>query len=458
MTTSRNEALAKEAYVWIWLPGSSEPVPCGRLFEAAGKLRFHYGRRYLERRDAIPIFSDLPLERGVVDPVGMMTMPASIRDASPDAWGRRVIEATAGNVSGGLGEIDYLLRSGSDRVGALDFQETPSRYVSRPPAPMSIDELHAAAQALEEGRPLSDEIKMALQRGTSIGGARPKTLFEDEGKHFIAKYSLSRDVLPVNKVEAVAMKLAKESGLSVADVHVQQALDRDVLMIERFDRQSGQEGMQRRAMVSALTVLGLDEMEARYAGYDLLADHIRQLGRDPEQDVRELFSRMTYNIICGNTDDHARNHAFFWDGSRIKLTPAYDVCPQVRSGGEASQAMRISGERNDSTLAACLEVAPVSFGIPEKEAREVISSQLERVSSGWKQACDEVGLSETERSRLLGRQFLNPFMTTGLDRDDPLVEAVRLAHGQIELSQMKGEVDTDLPSERGRASPSDLGH
>lgn len=110
-------------------------------------------------------------------------------------------------------------------------------------------------------------------------------------------------------------------------------------------------------MVSALTVLGLDEMEARYASYALVLDEIRRHGPFAERDGRELFSRLVFNVLCGNTDDHARNHAFFWDGSSIEITPAYDVCPQVRTGQEASQAMRITDGRNDSTIDACLEAA-----------------------------------------------------------------------------------------------------
>lgn len=103
-------------------------------------------------------------------------------------------------------------------------------------------------------------------------------------------------------------------------------------------------------MVSALTLFELDEMMARYASYESLAEIIRHRFTNPSQTLKELFSRLVFNILSGNTDDHARNHAAFWDGDMLTLTPAYDICPQGRAGNEASQAMRISGTDNMSGL------------------------------------------------------------------------------------------------------------
>src|SRR3546814_12149439 len=96
-------------------------------------------------------------------------------------------------------------------------------------------------------------------------------------------------------------------------------------------------------MVSALTMFELDEMMAPYASYETLAEIIRHRFTAPKATLRELFGRMVFNILCGNTDDHARNHAAFWDGKMLELTPAYDICPQSRTGNIASQAMLIVG-------------------------------------------------------------------------------------------------------------------
>lgn len=78
-------------------------------------------------------------------------------------------------------------------------------------------------------------------------------------------------------------------------------------------------------MVSALTMFALDEMMARYASYEDFAELIRHRFSDAATTLREVFSRLLFNVLCGNTDDHARNHAAFWDGRILELTPAYDL-------------------------------------------------------------------------------------------------------------------------------------
>ena len=125
-------------------------------------------------------------------------------------------------------------------------------------------------------------------------------------------------------------------------VHIR-VFEKDVSLIERFDRERAHKGWRRKAMVSALTLFGQDEMMAMYASYQDLTDMIRHRFTNPNETLRELFGRFVFNIFCGNTDDHARNHAAFWDSSNLTLTPAYDVCPQPRTGNEASQAMLIYG-------------------------------------------------------------------------------------------------------------------
>lgn len=151
---------------------------------------------------------------------------------------------------------------------------------------------------------------------------------------------------------------------------------------------------------------------SRYAGYADLADRIRRDFADPAATLRELFGRMVFNVLCGNTDDHARNHAAFWDGREYRLTPAYDICPQARIGGEASQGMLLTAERRDSRLIACLAAAP-ALGIAPGDARALIDHQRAVLEGEWEPICDEAGLSETERKALWRRDFLNPYCLEG---------------------------------------------
>lgn len=408
------------AFVWVWLPGETDPVVAGRITMEGGRYIFNYGASYLDRKNAIPLYEpELPLKRGRIDPLPNMEMASCLRDGSPDAWGRRVIinrlvgPKAADQGAGELNELTYLLESGSDRIGALDFQGSASEYVPRLSAQASYQELLEAAERVEKGLPLTPVLDQAINHGTSIGGARPKSLIDDDERKLIAKFSSGTDVYSVVKAEFMAMRLAAKCGLNVAPVSVFETAGKDVLLIERFDRIKADGGWQRRAMVSALTMLRLGELEARYASYEDLAELIRHNFTDPKDTLRELYGRICFNVLCGNTDDHARNHAAFWDGKRLTLTPAYDICPQGRAGGEATQAMLIKGENRMSTLSACLSAAP-DFHLSEDEAAALIERQIETIAQNWSALCDEAALTPVDAKLLAGRQFLNPYCTQDL--------------------------------------------
>ena len=409
-----------EAFVWIWLPEETEPVVAGKLEVDSNKnIFFNYGKSYLERigdtKSAISIYEpELPLKAGVLPLLDGLNMPGCIRDAAPDAWGRRVIINKKLGLKGfdsdtaELSELTYLLESGSDRIGALDFQRSPSEYVPRSVANVTLEELLESAERVEKGIPLTSELDQALFHGSSIGGARPKALIEDQGKKYIAKFSSSTDLYSVVKAEFIAMRLAALAGVKVAPVKLETSANKDVLLIERFDRKKAKRGWTRKALVSALTLFGLDEMMARYASYETFAEIIRHRFTEPKGTLRELFSRIIFNINCGNTDDHARNHSAFWNGKSLDLTPAYDICPQARAGNEASQAMLISGSNNLSQLKTCLETAH-NFLLSQDDASTIFLRQREIIEKNWNTVCDEARLSEMDRKLFWGRQFLNPF-------------------------------------------------
>lgn len=404
-------------FVWVWLPGASEPVVAGRLDPVGPIVHLTYGRSYLERQEAFPLYlPELPLEPGRIPPL-VGAIPGCIADAGPDAWGQRVIlsrltgRADADPVE--LGPLTYLIESGSDRIGALDFQVSPSEYVAREMRHATLDELAQAAELVEKGIPLPPELDQALLHGSSVGGARPKALLDDDGKALIAKFSSTTDTYPVVKGEFLAMELARRAGLDVAPVRLAAAQGRDALLVERFDRPGGGE---RRAMVSALTILGLDETGARYASYADLADQIRARFTQPKATLRELFARIVFNILCSNNDDHPRNHAAFWDGEALSLTPAYDICPQLRSGGETAQIMAIGRDGwRMSQVAGCVERAS-TYLLSETEARETVDGLIEVIESSWEEVCDLAELGEAARAGFWGRQFLNPYATEGYRR------------------------------------------
>jgi serine/threonine-protein kinase HipA len=412
MTISESQT----AFVWTWLPDAHEPVVAGRI-DADGELHtFTYARSYRERSDAMPLYEpELPLTAGAQRPPGALTIAGCLRDGGPDSWGQRVILARhighlspASDVSE-LSLLTYLLESGSDRIGALDFQASASGYVPRTTSSATLEELMSAAADLEAGRVLSSPLAEVLTRGTSIGGARPKVLLSDSGRSLIAKFSSTTDIRPVVKAEGVAMELARRAGLNVASTGLSRVAGKDVLLVERFDRPG--DGL-RRHLVSALTILNLDEFTgARYGSYALLADHIRQSFTDPAATLRELFSRIVFNVLVGNTDDHPRNHAAFVNAdSSLTLTPAYDICPQPRSVPQANQAMAIGrgGERS-SHLTTCLAACEV-YLLDTSQAQSIIDAQIDVIKTQWDDAADAAGLTELERKQLFHREILNEFV------------------------------------------------
>lgn len=420
----------KEVYVWTWLPGATEPVVAGLITRDGEKYNFNYGRSYLERKDAISLFEpELPLRRGIIAPREGLMLAGCLRDGAPDAWGRRVIvnrlfgKKGAEIDVGAVDELTYLIESGSDRIGALDFQRSGADYEPRVKEAASLEELLSVADHVEKGVPITPELERAVFHGTSLGGARPKAAIETGDARFIAKFSSSGDVTNVVKAEFVAMQLAAKLGLDVAPTELARAAGKDVLLVRRFDREKTAKGWTRKALVSALTLLGLDEMMGRYASYQDLAEIIRTRFTAPKKTLRELYGRLVFNVLCSNTDDHARNHAAFWDGKTLTLTPAYDICPQNRTGREANQAMLISGETRASTLAACIAAAP-QFLLKESEAVAIAEAQIEGIRAHWPEVAELAALSEVDKGTLWRRRLLNPYAFEGapasivaLDRD-----------------------------------------
>jgi serine/threonine-protein kinase HipA len=234
----------------------------------------------------------------------------------------------------------------------------------------TLEQLLHAAELVEAGQRLPQELDAAAGHGTSIGGARPKALLSDGDRHLIAKFSSTTDTRPVVKAEAAAMLLAARVGVNVAAVSVSVVEGKDVLLVERFDRAG--DGA-RRLILSALTVLGLAEMESRHSTYVDLARAIRTgPWPTPRDALRELYLRLVFNVCVGNTDDHLRNHAVFWDGKNLALTPAYDLAPS--------------------------------------DAEDMIDHTISTIEEAWDSVCDEARLTEIERTSLKGREFLNPYI------------------------------------------------
>ena len=408
MTTSEVQTRPALAFVWVWLPGATEPVVAGRLTDHGPQVSFVYGQSYLARTDAIPLsLPDLPLRPGEMMPLSG-EIAGCIADAAPDSWGRRVIERRLMVGPGGLSTLAYLLQSGSDRIGALDIQHTPDIYIPRHVDVVDIEDLLEATRRVEEGLPLADSLRRALIRASSAGGARPKALIGGTATGQLAKFPSVADTYPVIQAEFVAMELARHAEINAAPVSLRPVTGKQVLLVDRFDRTP--EG-HRRLLVSAQTLLRLRGPAGGadpYGSYTSLAQEIRTRFADPTDTMRELFSRITFNILTGNTDDHPKNHAAFWDGTTLTLTPAYDICPQRRLAGTAEQAMAF-GPNGDhiSQVTRAITHAP-SYRLSIEEASAIVDHQIDIVRREWHVTCDRAELTRPQREALWGKTIPQP--------------------------------------------------
>jgi len=377
-----------------------------------GELSFAYGDSYLDRKGAVSIYGpELPLQRATwFGPTQNLGLPGSLRDAAPDAWGRRVIinrragRTTRNTDTGDLPESVYLMESESNRLGAVDFQRSATEYVPREDV-ATLDQLQEAAQIVERGEELPEYLSSALLNGTAMGGARPKALLRDGDTQYLAKFSTSDDSLDIVGAEAASIFMARASGISATNARIARSLGRKVLLMERFDRTP--EGG-RRMVVSALTMVRAPESYMPESTYPEILDVLRAHGGTGSDNGKQMFERIAYNIMISNSDDHLRNHAAFWDGHELELTPAYDLSPVSRSGDTSRQMLAYSRDgQRDSNLALLIEAAEV-YDLSREEATESVHSMIHSMRSTWDEAADFAELTEVDKKTLWGHQFLHP--------------------------------------------------
>ncbi len=399
----------RECYVYIVPPGATGFVTAGRFqvyLTSDGEPigRFFYGRRYLERHDAVALDPiELRLRRGVYETARMEGFFGAIRDAMPDFWGRRVIERNSGHTQ--LEEFDYLMYGPDDRAGALGFGLNV-----QPPAPqrrfnctLDLEQLQIAADAVINDDPnlkgsVVEQAEALMLVGTSLGGARPKAVVEHGQDLWIAKFMRHDDRWNHPRVEHGLLKLAQACGLSVADSGITTVGGRDVLLVRRFDRDRVQEGYRRHRMVSALTLLQSDDDPAdrRDWSYILLADEIRRVSAEPQIDLRELFGRMCFNAAVSNLDDHPRNHAVLSKGYNWRLSPAFDLTPTPVISLERRDLAMVCGIAGRYANRENLLSQHGRFLLSKEEAAVLLEHIVETVRAEWLPTMRRVGVSETD--------------------------------------------------------------
>jgi len=429
---------SQEVFVYLQLPQSQEVVTAGKLTwrplpfdQALGD--FVYGRKYLERaaKEPLPALDPLalPLEarRFAFDKLG--GLPGVIRDASPDYWGRLVIARQ--HRGRALSEIDYLLGSPEDRAGALSFglSATPPAPVRQFNRTVHLEELLAEAWRLQNepdyipsDRHLAAQVEGALRPGTSMGGARPKVVVEDEDGLWLAKFPAKDDTLNYPRIEHGALLLAQAAGLATPLSRLVSVAGSDVLLVKRFDRRPVTGGYHRALMASGLTVLGAEESRqaSRLAdgsslwSYPVLVSRLALWSSDPIADAHELFRRMAFNAMVTNDDDHPRNHAVVNWGSGWRLSPAYDLVPTNRvAQDERLLSLDVGTHGRVASRANILSRCEL-FRLSMEQARAILTA-MESVVARWQVYFAQAGVSPSDLAQIAGA-FLYP----GYARDEPL--------------------------------------
>jgi serine/threonine-protein kinase HipA len=409
-----------ECFVYITLPGEVQPVTAGRYVLTANRRgepigRFVYGKSYLARDDKMEIDPvELKLADRTYETAQLKGVFGALRDAVPDYWGRRVIEKYAGKAE--LSELDYLLHSADDRAGALGFG-----LGAKPPAPfrkfnktIELEKLQRIADTIVTDEELPDveanaQIADLLLVGTSMGGARPKTVVEDTDALWLAKFNRDDDRWNVARVEHSMLTLARACGLDVAFSKVVQAGGRDVLLVKRFDREKVARGYTRARMISALTLLGTEDTHRgrdRWS-YVLLAEELRRSSANAKADAHELFRRMTFNALISNIDDHPRNHAMLAREREWRLSPAYDLTPATPISIERRDLAMTIGNRGRAATADNLVSESARFLLDRREAETIVNEMNEQVRYSWYHTARGQGVSERD-CELISSAFCYP--------------------------------------------------
>ncbi len=354
-----------ECYVYITPPGEVTPVTAGRFVLTADRRgepvgRFVYGRSYLARENKVDIDPiELRLSDRTYQTARLKGVFGALRDAGPDYWGRRIIERHAGKKL--HSELDYLLHSADDRAGALGFGLNVD-----PPAPVrkfnrtiELEKLQKIAGAIiaDEELPTDEthtQIEELLLLGTSMGGARPKAVVEDDDGLWLAKFNRDDDRWNSARVE--------HSLLRTEDSH------------------RGRE---------------------RWS-YVLLAEELRRSSAEPKADAQELFRRMAFNALISNSDDHPRNHAVLARETDWRLSPAYDLTPTTPVSLERRDlAMAIGSQGRHATAENLISESP-RFLLEKAEAETIVNQMEEQVRNTWYHTAKAQGVSEADCERING--------------------------------------------------------
>lgn len=393
--------------IHVFLDLSGHPHFVGHLWihERQGIQRssFRYAQDWLASPHTFAIEPSLPLGEGTYHTDRPLF--GSMGDAAPDRWGRMLMERMEAREAKRenrqarkLGEADYLLMvDDQTRQGALRFASRPegpflASYPStRIPPMVELGRLLDSSNRIINQEEKDQDLRDILEPGSSLGGARPKaSVVDQEGSLWIAKFPSPKDAWDVELWEYISLTLAQKAGIPVPDFMLQSISGRNVLLTKRFDRQ----GTIRFPFVSAMTMLEAKDREQR--SYLEIAEVLASHGAAAQNDLKDLWRRMVFNILISNLDDHLRNHGFLFNQkhSGWRLSPIYDLEPLPEQVKGRFLQTCIDLDNNMASLELACQVAE-DFGLSSKEAKEV-AREVGKATKTWKKEAAFLGVGKRE--------------------------------------------------------------
>jgi serine/threonine-protein kinase HipA len=359
----------------------------GRLHaaERGSSVSFEYAPEWLQRDKAFAIDpTSLPMQRGAHHGA---TLFGAMQDCGPDRWGRVLIERAVRKkvlAQKPYHEIDYVLAlDDASRIGSLRFRlDAKSPFLAattgKLPPLVRLNALLHATDAIHSETETAQDLRFLLGAGSPLGGARPKSAVSlADDRLAIAKFPKPDDTRDIAAGEILALTLAAQAGIQVAEHRLVSVSNQSVAVITRFDRA----GENRIPFISATSLLGLPQGDV--GAYTMLADGIRQFGNDVSGDLRELWRRLIFSLLASNYDDHLRNHGFLMrEPGRWSLSPAYDINPVPEMDRVHMSKTAITEDQVEPTIAVALAVAE-RFGLKTAESKKILREVFVAVS-GWR--------------------------------------------------------------------------
>lgn len=389
-----------------WLPA---PELVGELSHDSVRGRETYGfafdKAWLTGHDGLFLSDDLNNFSGIQYTPADHDIFGCFSDALPDRWGRTLLKRREQIMAKEekrpvrrLSSFDYL--TGIDdfsRMGAFRFAESKEgRFINtddglKVPPISDVRELMRAALEIETSEedhilPAKKWVLQLLRPGTSLGGARPKaSVIDEDGSLSMAKFPSRKDDFDVALWEHFCHVMARKAGIDAAQTRTIPGTDFHILLSRRFDRTP--EG-KRVHFASALTLLGLTDGDNAASGYGYtdIVDFILGHGTNVERNLEELFRRVAFNIIVGNSDDHFRNHGFLLGTNGWELAPAYDMNPTLSE----YQSLLINRSSPEANLDLLLESSD-DYMIPEERGAAIIL-QVKSAMCDWRETATRIGI------------------------------------------------------------------